>query len=120
MTPAEYLQFLILNTGNNSQLIKAYDLSNFNNSTVNASIRFFTESTNSCPSRRMARIVSNYKLPVYMYSFDHVPRHSYFTPFGYVTHFAEVPFLFGMPDGIITCFVCNVALYIYIYIYIYI
>lgn len=54
-------------------------------------VRLFTDSVFRCPSRSLARLLSNQGTPVWMYSFDQLPA----------LHAMELPYVFGNPNPVL-------------------
>jgi para-nitrobenzyl esterase len=96
-----YQRMVVEETAGQQQLIDGYMRLLTSMSPLDAAIKLKSEKGVICPARRLAQIYAKRGLPVYVYSFDHVPRHSYFQIFPQlarmVFHSAELPFVFGVP-----------------------
>jgi carboxylesterase type B len=54
-------------------LLSEFQLSNYNDSILAASIAFQTEEVYACSSGRVANLIAQRSISVYLYSFNHVP-----------------------------------------------
>eukprot|EP00762_Andalucia_godoyi_P008428 ANDGO_04674.mRNA.1 Para-nitrobenzyl esterase len=96
-----YRQLVLQETGGNGPLAQAYLDLLYTYSPLDAAIKLRSEQGVVCPARRLAQIYASRDLPVYVYSFDHAPRHSLFQALPQLRnmafHSAELAFVFGIP-----------------------
>jgi para-nitrobenzyl esterase len=98
----EYQEALERRFGTNvgDQILAAYPVSAF--TSANAALNAVTtDGLFACPARRTARAQAAAGADVYLYAFEHPPEEPIEPGLG-VFHIAEVSFVFGVDDGLVT------------------